>query len=124
MLAALRAGDQRQRRERVHDFADAHSLSVAELQNALSLAVARRFLTGEMAYEQADDLANVVYAMMVEDAVGHGDGFEFPEPAFAIYEAFDAGEWDRGDGSDPVEQYTKPTLKEILSAYPEHASSE
>ena len=117
VLAALRGGYQHQTRKCVHDFAGAHSLSVAELQNILSLEVARHFLAGEMAYEDADEIANVVYAVMVEDAVAHGDGFAFPEPAFSIYEAFDAGEWDRGDGADPVERYTRPALREILSGH-------
>jgi len=32
----------------------------------------------------------------------------------AIYEAFDAGECDRGDGQDPIEAYTKPQIRRIL----------
>jgi len=32
----------------------------------------------------------------------------------AIYEAFDAGECDRGDGQDPIESYTKPEIRRIL----------
>lgn len=66
----------------------------------------------------ADGIANVIYAAMMDDAVARGNGFGLPGPAFAIYEAFDAGEWDRGDGSDPVERYTKPALRMILDAHP------
>jgi hypothetical protein len=118
VLAALRSGYQLQSREWIHGFADAHSLSVAELLNVLSLAVADRFMAGEMPFDDADGIANTIYAVMVEDALAHGDGFELPEPAFAIYEAFDAGEWDRGDGSDPVEHHTKPALTMILNEHP------
>ncbi|HEX6036693.1 hypothetical protein [Longimicrobium sp.] len=119
VFADLRSGYQLSGREWVHGFADAHSLSVVELLNALSLAVANRFMAGEMTFEDADGIANTLCAIMMDDAVAHGDGFELPEPAFAIYEAFDAGEWDRGDGSDPVERYTMPALRMILDEHPE-----
>lgn len=114
--AVFRSGDMHQRRERLQELAISHKVPVAELHNALLLDVARRFLAGDMPYEDADEIANAVYAVMVEDAIAYGDGFVFPEPAFAIFEAFDAGEWDRGDGSDPVERYTRPALSEILNA--------
>lgn len=118
VFAALRSGYQLHGREWVHGFADAHSLSVAELLNVLSLAVANLFMAGEMPYDEADGIANTIYAVMMEDALAYGSGFELPEPAFAIYEAFDAGELDRGDGSDPVEHHTKPVLRRILNEHP------
>lgn len=118
VFAALRSGYQLLSREWVRGFAQAHSLSVAELLNVLMLRVADRFMAGEMPYDDADDFANTIYAVMIEEAVAYGDGFELPEPAFAIYEAFDAGEWDRRGGSDPVERYTKPALRRILNDHP------
>lgn len=118
LFTILRSGYTLHSRERVHGFADAHGLSVAELLNVLSLTVADRFMAGEMSYDDADGIANTIYAVMMEEAVAFGDGFELPEPAFAIYEAFDAGEWDRGDGSDPVERRTKPVLRKILDEHP------
>jgi hypothetical protein len=118
VIAALRSGYQHHTGEWVHGFADAHGLSVAELLNVLSLAVANRFMAGEMPYDEADDIANTIYAVMMEDAAAYGSGFELPEPAFAIYDAFDAGEWNRGDGVDPVERRTKPALRRILNEHP------
>jgi hypothetical protein len=117
-FSALGSGYQLHSREWVHGFADDHRLSVAELLNVLSLAVANRFMAGEMPYDEADGIANTIYAVMMEEAGAYGSGFELPEPAFAIYEALDAGEWDRGDGLDPVEHRTKPLLRRILDDRP------
>lgn len=117
-LAVLRSAYERRTRAGIHELAKAHDLPVPELYNALSLTIARRFLDGAITFDDADGIANNLYAMMVEDAVEHGGDGSYPEPAFAIYDAFDAGEWDRGDGSDPVERYTKPALREILRRPP------
>jgi hypothetical protein len=37
-----------------------------------------------------------------------------PEPAWSIFLAFDAGEYDRGDGTDPVECYTRRLVRQAL----------
>ncbi len=39
---------------------------------------------------------------------------EFPEPAYAIFLAFDTGEYPHGDNLDPIEHFTRPLLKQIL----------
>ena len=60
---------------------------------------------------------NKIYGEMTEDFAKVGDGFEFPEPAFSIYEAFDAGEYAHDDdGQDPVIKYTQPLISEILNS--------
>lgn len=98
----------------IRAFTAANHISPSELHNALMLSIARRFLDGAMSFDEADGIANTIYALMVEEALGHGDGYTFPEPAYAIYLAFDDGEWNRGDGIDPVERYTRVGLRRIL----------
>jgi len=44
---------------------------------------------------------NNLWSLMVADVAVQEDGFTLAEPAFAIYEAFDAGEWDHGKSCDP-----------------------
>lgn len=117
-LTVLRPRNEHDTRAKIHAFAEAHGLSPAELYNALSREVARRFLDGGMTFEDADAIANTLYSIMVEDALAEGDDFEFAEPAFGIFLAFDDGEWDRGDGIDPVERYTTPGLRELLGRHP------
>jgi hypothetical protein len=67
-----------------------------------------------MSFDDADAAMNAIDTEMTEDAIRAGEGYKFPEPAFSIYEAFDAGEYDHGDGADPVEKYTRPALATIL----------
>ncbi len=75
--------------------------------NEIALAIAKAFNAGDLTFEQADDGMNTIYGMMVEqDCV--------IQPASLIYEAFDAGEYDHGNGKDPIDTYTRPAIKEIL----------
>ena len=95
-------------------FCEAESLRLEDLWNRMAVRIAKCFEAGMLSFDEAAAAMNAIWHEMVEDAVRFGDGFEFPEPAFSIYEAFDAGEFDHGDGGDPVEKYTKPRLAEIL----------
>jgi hypothetical protein len=83
--------------------------------NELALELANRFQKGTLSYQDADWAMNCVWNFMIKDAMEQGEGFSLAQPAFEIYEAFDEGEYDHRDGSDPVEKYTKPQIKEILS---------
>lgn len=120
-LAILRSGNAPYIRAGIIDLAAANHLSPAALYNALSVSVARRFLAGDMPFEEADEMVNTIYGFMVEDGLTYGEDFEFPEPAFAIYGAFDMGEWNPRDGFDGVERYTRPALLEILSLHADPA---
>ena len=80
----------------------------------MALIIAKRFYANTMPYDAADSAMNAIYGMMIEDAAQYGDGFVLPEPAFSIYIAFDEGEYDHGNGEDPVEKYTKPRIAEIV----------
>lgn len=81
--------------------------------NAIMVCLAELFLRGDMGFWEADDIANGVWPLMLDDAIQRD--VPLPSPAFEIYEAFDAGEWDRGDvEQDPVERFTRPLLRELL----------
>ena len=82
--------------------------------DSVALELGRRFLKGEMLYELADDLANQMWAAMMNKLPDFSE-VTFSEIAFAVYEAFDAGEYYHSpDREDPVEIYTVPMLQEIL----------
>jgi hypothetical protein len=74
----------------------------------------RRFLASEMPYELANDLANQMWAAMMNKLPEFAE-VTFSDIAFAIYEAFDAGEYYHSqDREDPVETFTVPLLRKIL----------
>ncbi|MDJ0771746.1 MAG: hypothetical protein QNJ12_23370 [Ilumatobacter sp.] len=96
-------------------FRTEHGLDLAEACDAIAVAAGRRFLAGELAYDVADALLNAVWVRITDAMVDEGDGFRFPELAYAVYDAFDAGEYDHGDGLDPVAAHTVPLLREALA---------
>ena len=119
-VADLLSGDLTQpvEGERLHAVAAGCGVAPAEFYNALLVETARRFLLGDLSCDDADAVANDVWVSITSDMVDMGDAFEMPEPAYSIYEAFDAGEYPHGDGLDPVETYTRPDLRRILAARP------
>ena len=84
----------------------------------MALRIAEEFHRGSISYHEGDHAVNRIHDQMIEDAVKFGDSFELPEPAFSIYEAFDAGEYTRSDddGEIPVIKYTQPWISEILNS--------
>ena len=77
------------------------------------MAVANRFNDSAMTYDDADGVMNVLSGLMIAHVTKEAHAI-LPEPAWAIYLAFDAGEYDRGDGSNPVERFTRPLVKQAL----------
>jgi hypothetical protein len=52
-----------------------------------------------------------IFGMMLD-----GDRpLESVQPAWSIYLAFDDGEYDHGDGRDPVDSFTRPQIRNILN---------
>ncbi len=98
----------------IEAFCNGENIRPDDLSNHLSVTIAHRFLAGSMSFQEADAAINAIQAQIIEDAFRVREGYEFPRPAFAIYEAFDAGEYNHGDGQDPVERFTRPALIEIL----------
>lgn len=101
--------------EAVYEFCRARSVTFPDLSNALSLTIARRFDQSLMSYEDADAAMNAIWKTMIDYVTRIEAGSEIWEPTYSIYCAFDAGEYDHGDIQDPVEQFTKPAVKAILS---------
>jgi len=81
--------------------------------NLVSIRIAENFMSGELSYTDADFAMNGVWPVML-DYIMKND-IPLVEPCYAIYEAFDQGEYDHKDGSDPVEKHTKPLLIEVLA---------
>jgi hypothetical protein len=77
--------------------------------NALAIEIAERYLRGQLSFADADDIANSLFAYATHVGV-------LPEPMFAVFLAFDAGEFQpKGDSENPEIKYTRPQLERILS---------
>ena len=103
-------------RRDVEGVAAEGSRTSADVYNALLTHVAREFLAGRLGFWNADAAANTVWVLITDEMSDFGHGYPMPQPAFDIFEAFDAGEYDHGDGTDPIESITKPRLRQILDS--------
>ncbi|AUO22392.1 hypothetical protein [Pseudomonas sp. NC02] len=84
-----------------------------DLVNQLAISMATLFMTGTRDFHYCDEVMNIV-SSYIGDLCMH---VEVPQPAFSIYQAFDAGEyWHSGDDRDifPWEKWTRPELERIL----------
>ena len=92
----------------------------AAAMDGAMVAVAMSYLRGSLSYSDADSAANKLYTLMLNAAgalgrpVAVSESDALPRLAWAIFEAFDQGEYDHGDGLDPVEHYTIPMLQSAL----------
>lgn len=103
----------------LRDYCRETQQSLREFSNRLALSLARGFLEGSLDYAFCDDTLNCLFAFIMEPQfLESGEGL--PEPAFAIFQAFDATEYYRsseGAGIDAVERHTRPRLVEILQRH-------
>lgn len=81
-----------------------------EFYNALALRIAGLFMNDSMSFEAADAAMNHLNTIWLDDAIKT----DFPEPAYSVCLAFDAGEYSLDD-NDPVELYTRPELRRLLN---------
>ncbi len=93
-------------------FSIEQGVKVEESFNKLSLLIAKKFNDGEMSYEDGDFAMNSVWPIMLDYSMKND--IPLVEPCYEIYCAFDAGEFDHGDGADPVEKYTVPAIRAVL----------
>ena len=84
-------------------------MDLFELYNLLAKRIASLFLQESMSFDDADAAINSLNTIWLDDVEKYG----FPEPAYSVYLAFDAGEFSV-DNKDPVELYTEPELRRIL----------
>jgi len=93
-------------------FSDHEGIELPESFNTLSMSVARKFDNNEISYEDGDHAMNKIWTIMLNYIMEKN--INLIQPCYSIYCAFDHGEYDHRDGSDPVEQYTRPAIREIL----------
>ncbi|WP_426234673.1 hypothetical protein [Pseudomonas sp. TWP3-2] len=88
-------------------------IAPTDLLNELSVAVAHGYLQRALSYDFCDAVMNGIIGAVVE--VGMTD--DMPQPAFALYQAFDQGEWIRRydpPETNPAEKYTRPMVEQIM----------
>ncbi|QQZ44557.1 hypothetical protein IF690_13855 [Pseudomonas sp. SK3(2021)] len=86
-----------------------------DVLNELSVAIAEGYLVGSLIYDSCDSVMNGIIDAIVE----LGMTGVLPQPAFALYQAFDQGEWIRSNDppeTDSGETYTKPLVLEVMRA--------
>ncbi|MGI9319823.1 MAG: hypothetical protein ACR2O5_00275 [Thiogranum sp.] len=81
-----------------------------EFYNTLALRIARLFLEESMSFDDADTAVNNLNSIWLDDAIK----YDYPEPAYSVYLAFDAGEYSVDD-KDHIEIYTRPELRRLLN---------
>jgi hypothetical protein len=98
--------------------------TVAATLDQLSLEVAHQYAVGKMSFTLADEIMNNVFDFIIMSIILEDKNRDIPEISFAIYLAFDEGEYyHRNDqpGEDPEEKYTKPRVSELLRKYQNNA---
>src|SRR4051812_22172459 len=78
----------------VYAFAHRQNLAFDDVCNAVALTIAKRFNDFSMSYEDADGVANALSDLMISH-IQRDTEVAFPEPAWTIYLASDAGEYYR-----------------------------
>jgi hypothetical protein len=63
-----------------------------------------------MSFEDADAAMNQLNTIWLDDVIK----YDFPEPAYSVYLAFDSGEFD-SNNQDSIEMYTKPELRRLIN---------
>lgn len=79
----------------------------------LMVSIAKSLLDGRLSYDDADEIANRWWALVL--APGRPATDSFPDLAYAIFLAIEQGEFNHSDGRDPVEQHVLPQLRAALS---------
>lgn len=95
------------------DWASDNTQALFRFVNDVAFRVGERFLEGDISFETADRLANSWFIDLLPFVE---KGQEWPEPAWSVYLAFDAGEVLPSD-IDPVEDGTIPQLREVQNRF-------
>lgn len=95
--------------EDIDDWSRGAAVTRRRALDEAAVAVARAFDDGTLNFEVADEAMNDLWsiALRVDE--------DWSPLFFDIYEAFDAGEWSSDPEMDPVETFTRPNVREILS---------
>lgn len=98
--------------------ADRRGCSGVVLCNRLALHVARSYRSGIVNFDDCDSVMNALFGIACTPASPMFESVS-SEVWFAVYQAFDEGEYQHpGDGSDvvPADKYTKPRVEKILAS--------
>ena len=104
----------------------AGSLGNWDFYNEISLRLARKYQSGELSYTVCDGILNELWISVLDGlAESAGDRVKVPYPFYEVYEAFDAGEFNRqrDRSDDPVKDHTDSLISELLAKYPRSRSS-
>lgn len=100
----------------IRDYCLSTRQSLRAYCNRMALSLAQGFHAGELSYAFCDESLNILFNFIMEPQfLDTAEGM--PQPAFEIFQAFDTAEYYRGSEPpevDPVEQYTRPRVAEIL----------
>lgn len=103
----------------LRDYCRATQESLREYSNRLALDVAQGFLEGRLDFAFCDEALSCLFTFIMEPQfLESAQGL--PQPAFALYQAFDTTEYYRGSEPvdvDAVERYTRPRVAEILQRH-------
>ncbi|NWK94477.1 hypothetical protein DM806_02035 [Sphingobium lactosutens] len=97
--------------EEIQKWCEQNRISDSELTEAMAIDVARRYSRHEVSYRPADWIMNNLFFALADDPKSG-----FSELFVDIFNAFDAGEYDRSKdrSSEPSELYTRPSITRIL----------
>ena len=95
--------------------------TVQQIFSKTALYFAKAFMNHEIDFDTADSALEWIFDAMLRRTYSTSESIA-DTIAFPIYIAFDAGEYDHGDGKDPVETYTIPQLQKILKELDENSS--
>lgn len=89
----------------------------------VALDVAREYADGRMTYDRGNSIMNSLFQVATSSDFWAVTNNEVPPILFAVYQAFDEGEYHHSkDGVDirPEDQYTRTLIASVLERY--HAS--
>ena len=97
----------------IETWALENDLQRGELYDQIAMALAVGFTRSYLDFEFCDQVANDLHAIMTLADEAR------PSLFWEVYNAFDEGEYDHGDGSaqDPVERYTRPQIALVVEKY-------
>lgn len=106
-------------------FCIKNRIGLASFCNEFTLFIAKGFDSYQFDYELCDEIMNLLFLFMsdhllIENQTLNDFSYKLetiPEPAFSIFQAFDAGEYCRKSDlphENPVEKYTRPLINKIL----------
>ena len=96
-------------------FCNSHKMPLDVFCNEFAIIIAVKYLEGYFDFEFCDDQMNFLFIFMTTPPML---SMNTPEPAFSIFQSFDAGEYyHRGDDHliSPEDKYTKPLIRKILN---------